>query len=408
MTSLRLLLASAPVPALPSLIVRLGLHDQFLLEESEGFRMDVVGRTVSQVKGDPGLSHSARDRYGLGVLVDPDSWRNQWPVEDRPISFQKAAFASRVTLDLQKRPLSAAEEDAYVRATLEEEVAARASIFVPPYHVAGGPDCRIRGLDLRLARRTVARVKALRLDEPRTRERFPKTGEVFVCVCLRANELSDPIARNMLAHLYSQVEADGYLLKVAGLSEHSPNAHVRVVADFAFTLKVLTGRSVVLVGGKNLGYAFVAGGLDAAMLGIGEGETFSPAARARGGGVRAVYHSPILRNVQTYGAAVSGLFRSEILFARYPCSCGHHPMGRAPEGQRERKLHTLSERLADFNTAAAWNATDARQRLAARIAEANQVAEATGYPALPDTFLAVVDQAELARRRWLRTGEQPF
>jgi hypothetical protein len=390
------------------LIVRLGLHDQFLLEESEGFRMDVVGRTAAQVTADPGLSHLARDRYGLGVLVDPDSWRNQWPVEDRPISFQKAAFASRVALDLRRRPLSGAEEDAYVRGALEEEVAARASIFVPPYHLGGGPDCPIRGLDLRLARRTVERVKALRLHEPRSSERFPKAGEVFVCVCLRANDLSDPAARHMLSHLYTQIEADGYLLKVAGLSEHSPIAQIRASADFAFTLQSLAGRRVVLVGGKNLGYAFVAAGLDAAMLGIGEGETFSPAARARGGGIRAVYHSPILRSVRTDGVTDAARFRSEILFARYPCSCGHHRQGRAPEGQRERKLHTLSERLADFNAAAAWDAINARRHLMARIAEANQVAEATGYPALPDGFFAVIDQAELVRRRQLRAGEQPF
>jgi len=368
--------------------------------------MDVVGRTISQVKGDPGLSYSARDKYGLGVLVDPDSWRNQWPIDARPVSFQKAQFASRAALDFRRRPLSSAEEDAYVRATLEDEVAARASIFVPPYHVAGGPDCPIRGLDLRLARRTVARVRALRLNEPRSSERFPRPGEVFVCVCLRADELLDAAARYMLAHLYGQIDADGYLVKVAGLSEHAPDSHVRAVADFAFTLKLLSGRRVVTVGGKNLAYALVAAGLDAAMLGIGEGEMFSPGARAGGGGTRPVYCSAILRSVQTYGVATGAIFRSEILFARYPCDCGHHRQGRAPEGQRERKLHTLSERLGDFNTAASWTETEARQRLANRLATANGVANATGYPQLPDTFLAVAEQAELTRKRWRRSGEQ--
>ena len=121
---------------LPPLIARLGLHDQFLLEESEGFRMDVVGRTIAQARGDPALAHLARDRYGLGMLIDPDSWRNQWPVDDRPVSFQKARFASEQALDFHRRPLSGAEENAYVRATLEEEVAAAAigQAYVADHH----------------------------------------------------------------------------------------------------------------------------------------------------------------------------------------------------------------------------------------------------------------------------------
>ena len=72
MASLRLLLASAPVPALPPLIARLGLHDQFLLDESQGFRMDVIARSISQAKADPSLARRARDEYALGVLACPD------------------------------------------------------------------------------------------------------------------------------------------------------------------------------------------------------------------------------------------------------------------------------------------------------------------------------------------------
>jgi hypothetical protein len=388
--------------ALPPLIVRLGLHDQFLLEESEGFRMDVVGRTIAQARGDPALAPLARDRFGLGVLIDPDTWRNQWPPEDRPVNFQKARFASTHALDFRRRPLSAAEEDAYVRATLEEEVAARASIFVPPYHVAGGPACLIRGLDLRLARRTVARVRSLRLNEPRNSDPFPRAGQVFVCICVGAADLLDPVARQMLAHLYAPVDADGYLLKVVGLSEHTRETHVRAVADLAFTLKLLTGRAVVLGGGKNLAYAFVGAGLDAAMLGIGEGEVFAPGSRARGGGARPVYHAGILRSVHTRGASAVAIYRAEILFARRPCDCGHHRRDQPPQGQRERKLHTLSERLRDFNTASSWSESEARPRLARRVAAANRLAARRGYPALPGSFLVVAEQAELTRAGFRR------
>lgn len=402
MASLRLLLASAPVPALPPLIVRLGLHDQFLLDESQGFRMDVISRSIAQAKADPGLARSARDDYALGVLIDPDTWRNQQPVDDRPPSYRKASFGKGAPIDPQRRPLSATEETAYVRAVLEEEVTARATIFVPPYHVGGGPSCELRSLDLRLARKFVNRFRSLRLDEPRPQDPFPRAGQVFPCVCIRASELLDPAGRYMLTHLYSQLDADGFIVKVAGLSERSSDRRVRAVADFVFTLQQMSQLPVVIAGVKNLAFSFVAAGLDAAMLGIGEGEGFVPRGRARGGGARPTYVRALLRNVFTENASAGTVLRAEILFARIPCDCGHHPRQRPPHGPRERKLHTLTERLRDFNEAAAWSESEAFRKLIARVRRTNKNALRTRFDPVPGAFLVVAEQADLTRRRLRR------
>ncbi|HEV8460615.1 MAG TPA: hypothetical protein VGQ38_07890 [Gaiellaceae bacterium] len=398
MASLRLLLASAPVPALPPLIVRLGLHDQFLLDESQGFRMDVIARSMAQAKGDPSLARSARDDYALGVLIDPDTWRNQQPFQERPPSYRKASFGKGEPIDPERRPLSAIEETAYVRAVLAEEAAGRATLFVPPYHLAGGPNCAIRSLDLRLARKFINRFRSLRLDEPRPQDRFPRAGQVFPCVCIRASELLDAASRHHLARLYSKLDADGFIVKVAGLSERSSDKRVRAVADFVFTLKKLSERPVIIAGVKNLAFAFVAAGLDAAMLGIGEGEGFVPGGRAKGGGARPTYIRALLRNVFTENANLATLLRAEILFERIPCDCGHHPSKRPPHGPRERKLHTLTERLRDFNEAAAWAEHEAIARLTARIRWTDKNALRTGFDSTPGTFLAVAEQADLTRR----------
>lgn len=406
MASLRLLLASAPVPALPPLIARLGLHDQFLLDESQGFRMDVIARSISQAKADPSLARRARDEYALGVLIDPDTWRNQQHVADRPPNYRKALFGRGAPIDPARRPLSASEETAYVRAVLEEEVAARSTIFVPPYHVAGGPGCPVRSLDFRLARKAINRFRSLRLDEPRPNDPFPRAGQIFPCICIDARDLLDAPGRHMLADLYSQLEGDGFIVKVAGLSEKSRETLVRAVADFVFTLKAMSQRPVIIAGVKNLAYAFVAAGLDAAMLGIGEGEGFSPKGRARGGGARPAYVSALLRNVFSENASPGALFRAEILFERIPCHCGHHTRKRPPRGPRERKLHTLTERLRDFNEAAAWSEREATAKLTARIRRANKNALRAGFEAVPDAFLVVAEQADRSRSRLRRIARR--
>ena len=138
-----------------------------------------------------------------------------------PTNFTKASFATTMPLDPARRPLSPSEETAYVRAVLLDEVAARATIFVPPYHLGAGPDCPVRALDLRLARKAINRFRSLRLDEPRPKDPFPRAGQIFVCVCIRGGDLLDPPGRHMLAHLYSQLDADGFLVKVAESSERS-------------------------------------------------------------------------------------------------------------------------------------------------------------------------------------------
>jgi hypothetical protein len=104
---------------------------------------------------------------------------------------------------------------------------------------------------------------------------------------------------------------------------------------------------------------------------------------------------------------MAAVFRAEILFARHPCGCGHHRGDQPPQGHRERKQHTLSERLHDFNTAASWGGGEAaRPRLDERVAPANRLAALRGYPPLPDSFVAVADQAELTRWRARRADER--
>lgn len=404
MADLRLIQTSPPSALeLPPLIARLGLHDERLLTEFEGFGMSVIGRTIAQAKTDPSLARVARDRYGVEVLVDPDSWRNQLPVSDRTKGFQKASFALDTVLDLQRRTLSPQEMTGYVRVTLQDLAEMRATIFVAPYHVGGGPDCPIRSTDLRLARRAVNAFHSLRLAEPRSGERFPVERRLFAAIAIRPADLLDPAARQMLVHLYSAIEVSGYLVKIVGLSEDSPIQQVTAAADFVFSLLHRSGRDVILGGGKNLALAFIAAGLPAAMLGIAEGEVFNVGSGGRNQGAKPIYHSAVWRSVAA--STVAAALRAEILFERNPCDCGHHRANVLPQGLHPLKLHTLTKRLNDCRAVAAWPESEVERRMIARVAEIDAVARDAGYPTTSAAFVAVVQAAERARRRGYGAGE---
>jgi hypothetical protein len=388
---------------LPPLIARLGLHDEMLLTEFEGFGMSVIGRTIAQAKADPGLARLARDRYGVGVLIDPDTWRNQLPVDERTRGYQAAAFSIAGILDLERRTLSATEISTYVRLTLQELAESRATILVAPYHVGRGPDCPIRSTDLRLARRAVNAFHSLRLNEARSSERFPVERRLFAAIAIRPSDLLDPAARQMLVQLYSAIGVSGYVVKIVGLSEQTAIRQVTAAADFVFSLLEASGRDVILAGGKNLSLAFVAAGLPAALLGIAEGEVFNVASGGGGGGAKPIYHSALWRSVAN--STVDATFRAEILFGRNPCGCGHHRGEYLPQGQHELKLHTLTERLSDFRTVAAWTQSEAQRRMIGRVGEIDRVAKNSGYPAASAAFIAVVEAAERTRRRGVSASE---
>lgn len=394
---------SIPPRGMPPLIARLGLHDKVLLTEFEGFGMSVVGRTIAQAKADPGLARLARERYGVEVLIDPDNWRNQLPVSDRTKSFQKASYALPGVLDLRTRTLSPSEMTAYVRLTLQDLAQMRATIFVAPYHLGGGPDCPIRSTDLRLLRRAVNAFRSLRLAEARSDERFPVEKRLLAGIAIRPADLLDPGARQMLVHLYSAAEVSGYLVKAVGLSEDTPIAQLVAVADFVFSLYYRSGRDVILGGGKNVALAFIAAGLPAAMLGIAEGETFYVGSGGRNQGARPVYSSPLWRSVAP--TTLAARLRAEMLFDKNPCDCGHHRPKELPADMHTLKLHTLTMRLRDFSTVAEWGEHDALPEMTARVAEVNAIASASGYPPCPAAFTAVVDAAQRARRRARGIGQ---
>lgn len=400
MAALRLISGGASSPPLPPLIVRLGLHDEFLLREFEGFGTPVIARTIAQAKSDASLGQLARDRYGLGLMVDVDTWRNQLPVACRPVSFSAARFAAGRAFDLAHEPLSTDEEDAYVRLTFEELALSRATTWVAPYHVGGGPDCPIRRLDLRLARKAAIRFRAQRLDEPRSSEPFPAARQLYAAIAILPGDLVDPLSRNTLGYLYSEIPVDGYVLKIVGLAEVTPVSQVEAVADFATALQLRTGRNVVLSGGKNLALALVGGGLSSAILGISEGEVFHVRGRAIGGGARPVYHSAALRSVDTHAKSIAAGYRAEILFLHSACSCGHHRPDLPPDGTRERKRHTMSERIRDFANAASWGVGRCESEMRHRVEQANTLAVPIGYAQLPETFVAAANAAAQATRRF--------
>jgi hypothetical protein len=244
---------------------------------------------------------------------------------------------------------------------------------------------------------------SLRLAEARSSERFPIERRLFAGIAIRPGDILDPMARQMLVHLYNAIEVSGYLVKIIGLSEDSPIQHVIAAADFVFGLLHRSGRDVILGGGKNLALAFVAAGLPAAMLGIAEGEVFNVGSGGRNRGAKPIYHSALWRSVAA--STVAAALRAEFLFARNPCDCGHHRGKYLPQGLHELKLHTLTKRLHDFRAVAAWPDSETARRMIAQLAEIDAVAARAGYPPTSVAFVAVIQAAERARRQAYGAGE---
>jgi hypothetical protein len=376
--------ASAPV------VMRLGLHDEFVFDEYDGFGLSVIGRTTAQARKGPALTKLARDKYRLDVLFDCDTWRNELEPSARSLGFKEARVNFETRFDPRLETLTQAHEEDYVRAAFEEAARAHATIWTPPYHASGrGPDCPARRLDLRLAGIAARRFRGAGLDQDGNRR-------LFAVIAIDPRELCYPLARAGLAALYAATSVDGFVVKPIDFSEASPLNVVEAVALFIGELRRISGRPVVAGGTKNLSLPLIAGGIaSSVMLGIGEGEGFHVGANSRGGS-RPVWHPGALRSVAPKSKSAPAARRAMLLFERHPCDCGHHPSGRPPLNEGERKLHTFSCRIRDFYELSGANGEAVMRR---RLREADKVARAVGYPALPQSYVRVLDVAAQLRRR---------
>jgi hypothetical protein len=375
--------------------MRLGLRDEFVFEEYDGYGLTVIGRTAAQARTEPSLTRIAREKYFLDVLFDCDTWRNELEPDDRSVGFKKAKVNFENKLDPRLQSLTSAQEERYVAAAFEEAALAHATIWTAPYHASGrGPDCPARRLDLRLVNIAARRFKGSGLDQDGKRK-------LFAVIAIDPRELRDPLLRAGLVALYGAMSVDGFVVKPTDFSETSALQDVDAVAFFIGELRHVSGLPVVSAGTKNLGLPLVAGQLaSAVMIGIGEGEGFHVGANGRGGS-RPVWHRQALRSVSPKSKSGPAAQRAARLFQRYPCDCGHHVATRPPLTEDERKLHTFTCRIRDFYE---LSGSDGEAVMRHRLREAAKIAAELGYSTLPTSYIRVLEIAAELRRREARGG----
>jgi hypothetical protein len=381
------------------LIVRLGLHDDRVLREFDGFGMPVVAHTILQNEAHSGLAFAARERYGLALLIDPENHLNQVEPKLRRKSFAHAAYAVSRTFDPRSDRLEARAENRYAVATLEEQRRRRATVLVTPYHVVGGLDCEGRKADLRLARASARHFRTMQWHLSPPGERFPIDRELYAGFAVHPKTLREPLELLWLVSQYAELPVDGYYVKIAGLSDNSSLADIANCAELLLRLQGRARRPVVLSGGGNLWMALLAEGLAAACIGLGEGEVFHfPPSSATGRQGRPVYHDGLVRSVNPKAEHEEARRRAQELFRRFPCACGHHPKDRAPKG-RERKPHTFSLRYADASIFSMGPIASREAHLAKRLLRAREIALAVGYSAPTAGFERIVEVGQRVRRR---------
>jgi hypothetical protein len=93
-------------------IPQLGRCDDALLATLAGLPVPVVARTVAEHVAAPEAGALARNRYGLELLVDPETWHNQVSPAARPASYASCGYAYDRAFDPDLETLSPAGERA--------------------------------------------------------------------------------------------------------------------------------------------------------------------------------------------------------------------------------------------------------------------------------------------------------
>jgi hypothetical protein len=371
-------------------IPRLGFADRGLIPliAASGIRM--TARSLAQEGVNPQLGFLAREPYELGLVLEPETWRNQVPPPDRAPGFNALPYALRETaLRPDHDRLAPDSIRNYAEAVVDEQAARGATLLLTPCHHVSEPDRSGRATDLELADAAAAYVQSEGLRAPAATDPHQVERELYAAIIVDVRALSEETSAFLLAR-YCALPVDGFWVRVSNLSHESSPACALEAATFLFALQAASNRPVVLAGGGHLHLGFLASGLAGASIGIAENERFSFPAPAPRPGPRSLvaYHPLLLRNYAINGPLISAAFQT------HGCGCGHHDPEVPPSG-REVKRHTLTLRLSDAHFFTSGAIDEREEHLRQRIEQARTAASWLGQPPIRvQTWLAVAAGTE--------------
>jgi len=312
-------------------IPRLGFRQERLapLLAAEGVTMTVS--PLYFVKHNPQLALFARHDPPLGLALDPATHLRQVPFERRAASFKSLPFGSaRAAFHPDRSRLSEQQYADLVREPLDMARGRGATLLLCAYHLSGAVGSRGRTLDLRVATDAIDHFRAEGMAEPPELAAVRVRREIYVPIALTPATLESPRERQRLVEAYVELDADGFWVKVDGLSEKSSRALVRSYGSFLALLRREAERPIVADGPGHLHVGLLANDISTS-VGIGESERFAmPLERANNdwsaGRSHTVYHERFLRSFLCDHAGALNAFRGS------PCLCGRHPKNEPPHG----------------------------------------------------------------------------
>jgi hypothetical protein len=312
-------------------IPRLGFRQERLapLLAAEGITMTVS--PLYFVEHNPELALFARHDPPLGLALDPATHLRQVPFERRAASFKTLPFGrARTTFDPDRSPLSEQQYADLVREPLDTARGRGGTLLLSAYHLSGAVGSRGRTLDLRIAADAIDHFDAEGMAEPPERAAVHVRREIYVPIALTTATLESPRERSRLVEAYVELDADGFWVKVEGLSEKSRRALVRSYGSFLALLRREAERPVVADGSGHLHVGLLANDISTS-VGVGESERFAmPVERANNdwsaGRSHTVYHERFLRSFLCDHTSATNAFRGS------PCLCGRHPLSEPPRG----------------------------------------------------------------------------
>jgi hypothetical protein len=283
------------------------------------------------VEHNPQLALFARHDPPLGLALDPATHLRQVPFERRAASFKKLSFGgARTTFDPDRSTLSEQQYADLVRGPLDIARGRGATLLLCGYHLSGAVGSRGRTLDLRIAADAIDHFHSEGMEEPPELAAVCVRREIYVPIALTTATLESPRERRRLIEAYVELGADGFWVKVEGLSEKSRRALVRSYGSFLALLRREAERPVVADGPGHLHVGLLANDISTS-VGVGESERFAmPVERVdndwSAGRSHTVYHERFLRSFLCDHPGAIDAFRGS------PCLCGRHPMNEPPRG----------------------------------------------------------------------------
>ncbi len=323
----------------------------------------------------PELALFSRFALPLGLALDPSTHLRQVDYTHRARAFRNLPFGSaRERFDPDHSTLSEHEYVDLVTAPIDLARARGATLQLTAYHLTGPVGSRGRTLDLQIAADAISHFRAQRMDEPPLLAAVPVRREIFATIAVRADLLESASERRRLAHAYLELGADGFWVKIDGLSERARRSLIRASGSF-FGLLRDDGRPVVSDGCGHLHVALLANEISTS-VGLAESERFGVTKeRSRdewtSGRSRTIYHEKYLRS---YRAGGEGAIRA---FAGSSCRCGRHPGEQAPKN-RAIEEHAAVVRAREAADALDGEIGERREWLLANAAMASHLAHDAG------------------------------